>query len=536
MIRHSIQMMMNLILENNNNIKGEKKMKLKKIALIIAAAMTVTSFAGCANNKKTDNSGKIKLNWVMPGPGMQKDSEEVFKALSDKLKNYEGFENVDLDITVYPASDYQKKFLLLQTSKADMDMIQTYSLKATEEIRNGSFIPLDDYIKNSHQLDGAFPDWLWDYAKVDGKTWFVPNYQLLANVDYSFATQKSLADKYWNVEEAQAKFCAADTFDESCWDVLEDYLSTLDKNGEIRKGWMPLDSLTFTLQKGYENVGERFLVKADDPEHKLVYMDEMPERIHGFHRISDFFKKGYIRKDIASLGGSDSDYGNENGYVLWHMSTRMNEDLTKVMIDNFENKYGFDVVTAKTKDYDFIPECNAAGGNAISIASKNPDKAWEFLALMNSEEGKELYNMVVYGIEGKHYKVVDDSTVEPIGYIGQASSSANYGLWKWVVGNSKYAYNLPGETMTPEILDEVNTGEHSVRSQMTGLVLDTSSLTTEIAQINTVFEEYKGLNLGIYGDVDKTYKEYMNKVKTAGLEKVRAELQKQVDEFFKNKK
>lgn len=510
-------------------------MKLKKIALVMATAMALTTFTGCGGNNN-NSSGDVTLKWVLPGPGMQKDSEEVFRAVNEKLKTYKGFENVNLDITVYPSSDYQQKFLLLQTSGGAMDVVQTYCLKDTEEIRNGSFIPLDDYIKKSDGYKDAFPEWLWDYAKVDGKTWFVPNYQLLANVDYSFITKKELSDKYGDMRKMQDTFVKADTFDESCWDEMENYLETLYKNGKIGKGYMPLDSLTWTLQKGYENVGERFNIKAGDDTHKLVYMDEMPERIHAFHRMSDFFKKGYIRKDIASAESTDADYASENGYVLWHGSMRCNDELNKVSLENTEKKYNIKVDYAMTKDYDYIPSYNAAGGMAISTKSKNPDLAWNFIELMNTEKGKDLYNMIVYGIEGKHYKKIDDNTVEVIGTVGQASSSSDYGLWKWNTGNTKYAYNTANETTTPEMIDEVNNGEHAVRSSLTGLKLDTSSLTTEIAQINAVFEEYKALNLGTYSDVDKTYKEYMAKLKTAGLEKVRTELQKQVDEFFASKK
>lgn len=511
-------------------------MKVKKLVLAMATAVALTSFAGCGN-KNADNGEEVTLKWVMPGAGMQKDSELVFKTVNEKLKTYKGFENVNLDITVYASGDYLKKFLLLQTSGADMDIIQTYTLKDTEEIRNGSFLALDDYIEKSDKLADAFPDWLFDYARVDGKTWFVPNYQLLANVDYSFITKKDLSDQYGDMKKMQDTFVKADTFDESCWDAMEEYLETLSENGKIGKGYMPLDSLTWTLQKGYESVGERFQLKAGDDSHKIIYMDEMPERIHAFKRMSDFFKKGYIRKDIASAESTDADYSGENGYVLWHSGLRCNEDLRNVALDNIETKYNIKVDYAMTKDYDYIPSYNAAGGMAISAKSKNPDSAFKVIELFNCEDGKDIYNMMVYGLEGTHYKKIGDNQIEILGAgQGQATSTSNYGLWKWNTGNSKYAYNTANETTTPELIDEVNNGEHAVRSSLTGLKLDTTSITTEIAQVNTVFEEFKGLNLGTYSDVDKTYNEYMAKLQKAGLEKVRTEIQKQVDEFFKNKK
>ena len=67
-------------------------------------------------------------------------------------------------------------------------------------------------------------------------------------------------------------------------------------------------------------------------------------------------------------------------------------------------------------------------------------------------------------------------------------------------------------------------------------VFDENGLETEVAQINAVVLEYEDLQKGNLPDVEKTYNEYMEKLKKAGLDKVKAEMQKQIDEFFKNKK
>ena len=168
--------------------------------------------------------------------------------------------------------------------------------------------------------------------------------------------------------------------------------------------------------------------------------------------------------------------------------------------------------------------------------SKHPDEAFKVIELFTTEKGKDLYRLLAYGIEGKHYKLLGDDVIEPIGYVGQASSTSNYGLYAWNTGNMKYSFNKEGEKLNGNRLDELNSNEKLFVSPLTGFVPDTSAITSEIAQINTVFEEYKDLNCGNRPNVEATYKEYMNKVRTAGMEKVKAEMQKQVDEFFKSKK
>ena len=508
---------------------------MKKIAFIISLILLFTTLTSCGTKTKTTSQEKITLKMVLCGPGKQKDSETVWQAVNEKIKTYDGLENVDLDITVLDTSSYKQKFMLWQTSGEKLDVVQTYGLDYSQLAKDGSFLELDKYIKKS-SLSKEFPEYVWDYATVDGKKYYVPTYQVLANVDYSFITPKELADKYLNLEEAQKLMNEQETFNDICWDILEDYLDKLSAAGEIKMGYKPLDSLTHTLQKGYESVGNRFYIRSGDSSHKLIYMDEIPERVASFKRVANLYQKGYIRSDISSVGGSDNMVGAKDGYTVWHGGLRMNETLSKNTLESYKSKYGMEFVGLMTKDYDYIPMGNAAGGMAVSASSDHPDEAFRVIELLNTEEGKDLYRLLAYGIEGVHYNKIDENTIEPIGYTGQPSSSSNYGLYKWNTGNTKYAFATISDSIIGDDIDEINNNEHTVVSSLAGLVLDTSNIEAEIAQINTVFEEYKDLNCGSRPNVDSVYEEYMKKVKEAGLETVREELQKQVDEFFKNKK
>ncbi len=504
----------------------------KKISLILAICMTVGMLAGCVGGKKANSNEKVTLKYVLPGPGMQADSEMVWAKLNEKLKTYPGLENVSVDIRVIPTADYSQKFILWQTSGEQMDVVQTYTLDYAKEARNGTFLPLDKYIEKSEGLKEALPEFMWRYSLVDGTKYYIPNYQVLTGVDWSFATPKSSADKYWDAKKAQEVMVGEKTFTDKCWDVLEEYLGKLSAAGEIGLGYQPLDSLTFTLEKGFVSAASRFFYREDDPEHKLMYMDEIPERINSFKRLSDFYKKGYIRSDISSATGSDADFGKNGGYMLWHEGTHAEKLLEESTTEKINAKRGMEITTVMTKDYDCIPMNNAAGGTAVSASSKNPDQAFRFIEVINTLEGKDAYNLLALGIEGTHYKKLDEETIETT-YIAQAGSTAPYGLWVWNTGNTKYAYKLISENVDRSLIDVINTSESAKVSPLTGFVPDTSSIETELAQINAVFEEFKDLNKGNLADVDKSYNEYIQKVKKAGMEKVKAELQKQVDEFLK---
>ena len=48
----------------------------------------------------------------------------------------------------------------------------------------------------------------------------------------------------------------------------------------------------------------------------------------------------------------------------------------------------------------------------IGKNSKNPEKALKFIELINTNE--ELYNLICFGIEGKHYYLDENKQVEYI--------------------------------------------------------------------------------------------------------------------------
>ena len=74
-------------------------------------------------------------------------------------------------------------------------------------------------------------------------------------------------------------------------------------------------------------------------------------------------------------------------------------------------------------------------------------------------------------------------------------------------------------------------------SPITGFTPAPDAIKTELAKRQQLADEQGKLLLSdiIKGDVDAAIKEYIEKQKAAGLDKILAEVQKQVDEFAKGK-
>ena len=162
----------------------------------------------------------------------------------------------------------------------------------------------------------------------------------------------------------------------------------------------------------------------------------------------------------------------------------------------------------------------------VPLQSKNPEKAVEFINLLHTD--KDLYNLVVFGVEGVNYKKISDERVEKIENSGYDMKAQG-----WKFGNQFNQY------LTPELPDgiwektkEIN--DNAERSEILGFFLDDSMITTEISQCTKVRQEYsKRISAGVE-DPAEYYDEYLDKLKKAGIYTIRDEVQRQIDEFKKN--
>ena len=164
----------------------------------------------------------------------------------------------------------------------------------------------------------------------------------------------------------------------------------------------------------------------------------------------------------------------------------------------------------------------------------DPDKAMQILNLLQKD--KELYNLLVFGIEGVHYEKVGEDRIKTP-YSLQGSVNDAYGLFKWIVGNTQLAYNCPSEPDEYKkwVFDESNKSDF--RSPLIGFYLDDTNVSDYLTQVTYVREKYfEPLLAGVYADWESAYKDYEAESNNAGEQKIIDDFQKQVDSFLKDKK
>ena len=141
---------------------------------------------------------------------------------------------------------------------------------------------------------------------------------------------------------------------------------------------------------------------------------------------------------------------------------------------------------------------------------------------------KDLYNLLCYGIEGKHYNWIDDNHIKLV------DNGGYYLNTSWAFGNQFNSYLLEGQDDNIwEETEKVN--DEAEKSRILSFVFDNSKIQTELSQISTVTQEFKNMNNGSV-DWRECFDEYKSRLKAAGIENVKNEIQRQLDEYAKTQK
>ena len=260
-------------------------------------------------------------------------------------------------------------------------------------------------------------------------------------------------------------------------------------------------------------------------DNKAVNIYATKEYKQAYETARDFYKKGYIRPDV--LTATDQ-------------VARMSEGKTFVMLQPI--KPGKEKELFKDSKYEFAqadvdenPRMDYLAGTgsmtAISATSKNPARVMKFLNILNTDP--YVKNLVVHGIEGKHYTKIDDKTVEPI-------PGSGYNLYSdtWSIGNVYLDYLTKEDDPQKHeklkaYMDRAETSE--VGAFLMKKVTDPNKKQRGIEVSNAVSNYAKQLAVGAV-DVEPTLTEFNNMLKKAGMDEMLDDINKEYSEYLKTQK
>lgn len=488
-------------------------LNLKKI---ISGAMTGVLMAsillssGCSANKNgTDNSSapattaaatqaaptpqpKVDLVWYLRG-SVPKNADSVLAKVNELTEQKI---NASLTINFIEPGDYDNKISIIMGAGEvfDLSFTSSWANPYRPNVLKGAYLPLDDLLAKFPDLKQLMDDQIWDGTRVNGKIYGVPNLQLMYDQP-GIWMKKDLVEKY-SIDVNSIKTNS---------DLTAIYQKIKDNEPDI----IPVSSGfgDYSVKRS-GIVGD---VVLNVTTWKVEDLQQANYDNGNWKLMREWNQKGFFPADIATLKDVTPLF--KAGKIFSSYSRQKPGGDAEI-----KAKFGYDVVMVPLGPMSISQGSITSTLTAISTTSKNPERAMALINLMAND--KDMFRTLTYGLENQDYKKVSDDRIEPV--------AGAYALSGWMLGNTFNGYLLPGNQ--DNLFEQTKQfNKQAIVDPAVKFSFDSSALTTEIAQMQAVSNEYMDpLKNGI-DDIDKMMKSRSEKMKQAGMDKVMAEAQKQVD-------
>ncbi len=526
-------------------------MKLKALALIAAVLMTASCLAACADDDTSsvdsssdvssdassdadstaeerstehqqieitstpvtdldyldtdvDYSEAVELIWYQYGDA-QTDGDDVYELLNQMSAE-------DINTTVeYLFADGTKAGLIISTDEYyDMIFSCSWQTNYVQNAAKGVFAHLEDYLPTAAPtLYNFIPELVWEGSTVNGHIDFVPVYK------DSAASMKWKMDSSL-MEEAgitQEEFDAVGVN----WNNLTPLLQKLKDNTDlegVEAPWMYDGMATLALDFDYVTrscggIG----VPSSNTDGQLVSVLETEEAVNIASANQYWLQNGLtnadaLTADAASWSPVTYGQGWDNCEQFWY-----NTDHGDVTIST---------ITEAIYTTDYI----IGSGHAISTNSDYIERALLYLQWINCNS--EARNILCYGIEGTHWNLTDEGSVE----------RTDEGSSKYAPASFSQATFFTTIPESPKSVDSwdglLESCSNASATPLLGFVVDNTAVETEVAAIDLIYSQYsRALMVGAFdGDAQAELASVLEQLNASGLDTVMEEYQSQVDEFL----
>ena len=482
------------------------------------------------------------IQLMITGAGKQANSDKVWAAFNEQLQQY--VPNTTVEFIDVSFDEYSEKFSQVLASGEGVDLAWTgWLINKPQNIADGNLMPLDDLLAEYGQgiVDVLGENVVEIHRNADGNIYYLPSWQGLCGERRGWLVVTEIAElagDTW-IEDTEAalnkwrnNYSGIEDF-QAVLDQATKYLAAAKEAGKLGAGintgrafgWSMYNGMYSFLGVGGAEIGitycdGTFTVKDGVAgEHYKLYAKTM----------ADWYKEGYIRSDIMSVDTSTLTMP-KNGEIT---------DTTYVFsCDPYLTEADQEAAIADAgMDMTYLPiEENAyliLGGDtsyAIPYCADEPERAMMVLNAIYSQP--DLYNTLIYGIEGEDYTKNADGTITT-SYVGASpTADDSYGIQRWIIGSCKNA--LINNGTDPNYYADLEALEATAQvNPFLNFTFDRTNVEGICASILNVYYEYgPQLDNGVAGDNwEELYNSYMSARKDAGIEELIAEFQRQIDAY-----
>ncbi|CAM4258077.1 putative aldouronate transport system substrate-binding protein [Paenibacillus endophyticus] len=515
------------------------KRTFKYTRILLALALMTTLIAACSSNNNGNKTGEPSPT---TGAGNASESSEsaedamkepyaltmalpIFGAVPADMKLVEAEinkltqEKLNTTVTILPLSigSYDQQMNLMTSSGEKLDLMFTFGIgsKYATDAISGKLLPIDPLLeKHGQGIVEAIGAEYMESARVNGQIYGVPTM-------HSFASQPAVFMRKDLVEKHNIDVDAIHSLND-----LDNVFKTIKDN---EPGVVPIASglsKTMDFYRSYDKLGDgNGVLPGFDNDLKLVNWYESDEYAQLLNKMHNWFKEGYVNKDAATTKTNTADLLKANKAFSY---ITMNKPEIRAQE---ERLIGQELVVANLDiDAYAVTTDVIVGLWGIAQQSESPERVMKFLELMYTD--KDLVNLIIWGIEGKHYVNVSDNVIKyPEGV---DISTVGYTMNALTTSNPFIAYTFEGQD--PKLGQSVMEFNGAAnKSKALGFSFNPSNVQNELTAITNVTNRYKSvLETGSVAP-DSVLKEFITQLKAAGMDKVIEEKQKQLDAWAASK-
>ena len=483
------------------------------------------------------------IQLMITGAGKQANSDKVWAAFNEQLQQY--VPNTTVEFIDVSFDEYSEKFSQVLASGEGVDLAWTgWLINKPQNIADGNLMPLDDLLAEYGQgiVDVLGENVVEIHRNADGNIYYLPSWQGLCGERRGWLVVTEIAElagDTW-IEDTEAalnkwrnNYSGIEDF-QAVLDQATKYLAAAKEAGKLGAGintgrvfgWSMYNGTRSNPGVGGSEIGIPFedntftVIDGVASEHYKLYAKTM----------ADWYKEGYIRSDIMSVDTST-------------LTTPKNGEITDTTYvfscDPYLTEADQEAAIADAgMDMTYLPiEENAyliLGGDtsyAIPYCADEPERAMMVLNAIYSQP--DLYNTLIYGIEGEDYTKNADGTITT-SYVGASpTADDSYGIQRWIIGSCKNA--LINNGTDPNYYADLEALEETARvNPFLNFTFDRTNVEGICASILNVYYEYgPQIDNGVAGDNwEELYNNYMAARKDAGIEELVTEFQNQLNAYI----
>ena len=398
------------------------------------------------------------------------------------------------------------RFNTLVNAGEHFDILFTDATTYNRFVALGAFADITDLVpKAAPELWDLVPDVLWDGVRINDRIFSVPTYKDSSVTGFYF-WDRAFVERY-DIDLTR-----------SGWSFLDETFRRIQAGEGPRFYPLRLARSSNTwIFAYYDDLLSNFPpigVRIDDQERRVVLTLEQPDILEAFRYYHSWFRDGIINPD-ANLVNEVPVGGMFMKAQAWPSVAA--QFAAQQGVEHFDPVRFFGPV--------YSTGSIQGSMNAISVNSRYPEEALRLLQLVNTST--TLRDMLAYGIEDRHFNYVH------IEGRGRAVNivNPNWSLTNFQQGN--YFIVTPPDSVPATFWQEVqHQNETAIPAVTMGFMMDLSPVLIELTNARIIWDRNATDLMVGAANPDVVLPRVIEELRAVGLDKIIAEAQRQVDEFF----